>query len=163
MASETVEDILREMDEATGVPVPYAPTRAIWIDDFRAYVSRLRAAVAGNATTTGNAAKMREALVHCRNCAQMIPPFVQASKPGRSALNAAADYANLILRDVAAALAEPPRNCDVGTPLERTDRYLTFCESHNGCADCPCNKIDGDCEFTWGDMPFEEEATDADK
>lgn len=54
------------------------------------------------------------------------------------------------------ALTAPARNCDVGTPSERTSRYLAFCNSHAHCADCPCNKIAGDCEFSWGDMPYEE-------
>lgn len=50
----------------------------------------------------------------------------------------------------------PLRNCDVGTPSERTARYVAFCDSHANCADCPCNKIGGDCGFSWGDMPYEE-------
>jgi len=60
----------------------------------------------------GNVAAMREVLEHCRNCAMMIPQFVQVPKPKRSSLNAAADYADIILREVDAALAAPPRNCD---------------------------------------------------
>lgn len=81
-------------------------------DAVDAEADRLEAAHRRELAASGNAAKLREALVRCRNCAQMIPQLVQASKPERSSLNAAADYANLILRDVADALSAPPRNCD---------------------------------------------------
>lgn len=61
----------------------------------------------------GNVAKLREALEHCRNCAQMIPQFVQGSRPERSSLDAAARYANAIVGEVKAALSVPPRACDI--------------------------------------------------
>lgn len=68
-----------------------------------------------------------------------------------------------VVRKAKAALSAPLRNCDVGTPSERTSRYVAFCDSHVHCADCPCNKIAGDCEFSWGDMPYSEGGDNADE
>lgn len=72
-----------------------------------------------------------------------------------------------------AALALPPRNCDVGTAEEQYKRYSAFTSkwtpcSFNGharCAgDCPVNKIlerdgsgDLQCPFVWAQMPYRKE------
>jgi len=52
-----------------------------------------------------------------------------------------------------AALAEPARNCDVGTAREQGKRYSSFCESMDGCKGCPVNH--GDCTLEWGQLPYE--------
>ena len=53
----------------------------------------------------------------------------------------------------------PLRNCDVGTPLEQSMRYGFFCNQHRTmekcCAECPAFDK-ADCEFVWGQMPYEE-------
>lgn len=58
------------------------------------------------------------------------------------------------------ALAEPPRNCDVGTAEEQEDRYVRFCDSHmknhGNCFGCAALKPRGRCEFAWAQMPYEE-------
>lgn len=58
------------------------------------------------------------------------------------------------------ALAEPPRNCDVGTAKEQHERHLKFCDEHARymrCSQCPAgsNNI-VTCHFTWMQMPYEE-------
>lgn len=58
-----------------------------------------------------------------------------------------------------AALAEPIRNCDVGTAEEQSRRFCAFCrprtEPCDGCA-CLEGSRKGRCEFAWGQMPCEE-------
>ena len=61
-----------------------------------------------------------------------------------------------------AALAAPPRNCDVGTPEEQTKRMDAFCASHGEhigqswrCEKCPLFTINR-CELAWAQMPYDE-------
>jgi hypothetical protein len=58
-----------------------------------------------------------------------------------------------------AALAEPLRNCDVGSLDEQITRFNAFCDSHmcrsstNGCP-----LVDSrNCRLAWAQMPYEEE------
>ena len=60
--------------------------------------------------------------------------------------------------DAKAALAEPLRNCDVGTAEEQAKRFEKFCKdnqtSSGSCSECKiwdCPR----CELTWGQMPYE--------
>lgn len=62
------------------------------------------------------------------------------------------------------ALAEPMRNCDVGTVEEQSQRFDAFCDAHKYVGDdganwcsrtCPCyNEIN--CGVNWAQMPYEE-------
>jgi len=58
-----------------------------------------------------------------------------------------------------AALALPPRNCDVGTAEEQDARYNKLCEPLRSCGQCPvyvkARGVDH-CEFVWGQMPYKE-------
>ena len=63
-----------------------------------------------------------------------------------------------------AALAEPVRNCDIGTLEDRREQFKQFCKSHSDGVvcnrDCPLFKlhINGySCHFEWGELPFESE------
>lgn len=68
--------------------------------------------------------------------------------------------------DAKAALAKPPRNCDVGTPSEQRARFDKFCRSNSwdeiDGAHCmsSCPLYHGDCsrceELEWAQMPYEE-------
>ena len=68
-----------------------------------------------------------------------------------------------------AALAKPPRQCDVGTAEEQVERFENFCLKHIGCAEetggrhcvgCPLEKaskhITQKCELYWAQMPYNE-------
>lgn len=69
-----------------------------------------------------------------------------------------------------AALAEPPRNCDVGNEYEQNERFVKFCREHEkGCGlgwgskevghpkvTCPAYKC-LDCGLVWAQMPYESE------
>ena len=59
-----------------------------------------------------------------------------------------------------AALAKPPRNCDVGTAEEQARRYEELCDSHTCgsiCSGSCCPLYDYDCSpFAWAQMPYED-------
>ena len=65
---------------------------------------------------------------------------------------------------VNAALAAPPRNCDVGSAEEQAQRFYKFCMANSsairGMCDSKCPCIDsGDrchCLTKWAQMPYEE-------
>ena len=59
-----------------------------------------------------------------------------------------------------AALAAPPRNCDVGTAEEQSRRFCAFCRPRTEpCDGCACLEASrrGRCEFAWAQMPYAEE------
>ena len=61
------------------------------------------------------------------------------------------------------ALAEPPRQCDVGTADEQNNRHGVWCSKHdvNGDMEADCaNNACSQCILKWGQMPYEEGATD---
>lgn len=53
-----------------------------------------------------------------------------------------------------AALAAPPRNCDIGTAEEQDWRFNDFC-SRTGCNKCPLNKGVEECALGWAQMLYE--------
>lgn len=68
------------------------------------------------------------------------------------------------IRDIAkAALAEPVKNCEVGTPMEQADRMRHFClYDQGGCGACSRRKdmTFRECIIDWGQMPYESEVKD---
>lgn len=112
--------------------------------------ARANEATAEKSSAVGDAAAMREALESCRDFIMRLDrafnPFMQ------KLLEDAITKAD-------AALAEPVRNCDVGTADEQSSRYNKFCFAHRscerGCGDCPLAK-DPYCEFAWSQMPYTE-------
>lgn len=74
-----------------------------------------------------------------------------------------AKYMNDIIAIVQETVAEPLRNCDVGTVDEQEERFQAFCNRHTvvdaqHCNGCPINNIqtEADCVFVWSQMPYEE-------
>lgn len=68
--------------------------------------------------------------------------------------------------DAKSALAEPLRNCDVGTTDEQGERFCAFCDSHTDevgqhCNDCPIFNMpaEADCLLVWSQMPYEKGET----
>ena len=67
------------------------------------------------------------------------------------------------VRDAQAALAEPPRNCDVGTAEEQAERFEEFClKNHSAeklCSECCLGERLGNnvdvCQIHWAQMPYE--------
>ena len=71
------------------------------------------------------------------------------------------------IHEARAALAEPVKNCEVGTVGQQDERFIAFCNRHFnavGLCDkaCPCrdfNMIGGACSIVWAQMPYEEGGT----
>ena len=63
------------------------------------------------------------------------------------------------LFDIAdAALAEPVKNCEVGTAKEQMARWKRHCDGMLGCWCCPYNRkavTFADCFAEWTQMPYE--------
>lgn len=57
--NETIADIIAEMRGDKGFPVPYAPERAVWLNNITIYIDRLEAA---HGRERGNVAALHEAL-----------------------------------------------------------------------------------------------------
>lgn len=98
---------------------------------------------AENSSAVGNAARLREAVVLALSLLDL--------KDG-------VPYKTVSQKDIdfmKAALFKPPRNCDVGTSEEQSERYDEFCDIHDCKSDCPLFKADS-CELAWAQMPYEE-------
>lgn len=68
-----------------------------------------------------------------------------------------------ICAEIDAALAEPVKNCEVGTAAEQSERFDKFCHANINtercCGDCPAFRTTrDDCELIWAQMPYESEA-----
>ena len=87
--------------------------------------------------------KLREALTKILNLTNSLDE------------NCAVDPVDIL--DIArAALAEPVKNCEVGTAKEQAARFFALCDS-NKCSSCPCRFIKKtDCALIWAQMPYEE-------
>ena len=73
-----------------------------------------------------------------------------------------------------AALAKPPRNCDLDTAEEQSDRYEAHCDTYHKttgkCDDCPVYKeqckMTGNiphCQLVWAQMPYQKVETVAEE
>lgn len=70
------------------------------------------------------------------------------------------------IRDIArAALAEPVKNCEVGTAMEQTERFKDLCRKYRrgpgpraNCKGCPIQheSLHVGCTFAWAQLPYEE-------
>lgn len=103
--------------------------------------------------------KLREALV----CAIQALDIAARNTRGETGMVVGSCY-SVAARKCRAALAEPVRNCDVGTAEEQEKRFHDFCrarhlprmEESRYCAyKCP---LEGDtcCELQWAQMPYVE-------
>ena len=104
-----------------------------------------REATREKSSRVGNSAKMRDALSDA--CYAMFN-FLKTQNGGYEEMAKALDKAK-------AALAEPPRNCDVGTAEEQLKRFRAFCLSRK-CNECPfVSSTYGECGVRWSQMPYE--------
>ena len=107
--------------------------------------------VAQNDTVFGNAAKLREVL---EKATRMLSAWCR-ELPFR-----AWDEIGETLDKCNAALAAPPRNCDVGAAQEQEVRFEAFCHAHRSrercCEDCPIVADRASCELAWAQMPYNE-------
>ena len=106
---------------------------------------RLKAAAKREKAQHGNAAAMREVVTALAKV--ILPP----ERPGEEDSLA---WVRAMQVKARAALAKPPRQCDVGTAEEKYQRWVHFCEQRlHSCYNCECKSPVG-CSFTFGDMPY---------
>ena len=139
---ETLSDIVAQM---RGRGEDGRMDRRLWLD----YADRIEAIDSADAWrslyTPGNAAAAREALVKIRDI------IMGGGFDGRSPAH--------IVNICDTALSAPPRNCDVGTPEEQSERMeKSVCSKHYGCVRCPLRKAKySDCSLVWAQTPYAEE------
>ena len=97
----------------------------------------------------GNAAKMRDAL---RQVSRVAVEMTRKTVTGESEDRKTVDEWALRLCDiVSAALAVPPRNCDIGNALEQVSRHRIWCKCGGDCA-VSCKM----CFAKWSQMSYDE-------
>ena len=109
----------------------------------------------------GNAAKTREALdaitrIDTRRLKRLLCELVEAEILDGGQINRTISA----VEKARQALSAPPRNCDIGTPGEQSERFDAHCRKHMGCLTCPLREKDGGvpkhCELAWAQLPYEE-------
>lgn len=108
--------------------------------------ARANAATIKESLTVGNAAAMRDALLEAS---------IALSDATHHHLTE--DDAKECLSVIESAIAAPPRNCDVGTVDEQSERFVKFCR-HQKCNECKLrtNESFYECLLSWSKMPYEE-------
>lgn len=99
--------------------------------------------------------KLREALVSVK---KSIDDMGAASLNGDSEvlLVSLTQVCARLSARIEAALAEPVKNCEVGTAKEQSARFFALCDS-NKCSSCPCRFTKKtDCALIWAQLPYEE-------
>jgi hypothetical protein len=153
---ESIEDIVREMRDLAAHRDWHNHTNQSNRERMLDFADCIEEAV-----TNCNQLKIRSALKYLRDASREFCHLILNSKyngiydkykyPEVAKISDAIANAGVVL-------AEPPRNCDIGTAEEQMERYMNFCRNHPKCAGCPCvgrvkyNK----CEFAWSQMPYEE-------
>lgn len=130
----------------------------ITAEHINEWATRLAAACEQSVTDCnhlGNAAKMREALDAVVKVG--YPHNFQNESPH---IRGYCCEITTAIKKCFDALSAPPRNCDVGTAEEQSERYEKFCNAHRsrekGCGGCPlCDIVC--CGFAWLQMPYESE------
>lgn len=172
---ETINDIVAEMRIGDLCAEDTSASRPEYINDFLAsYADRIEAAWMREREAGAEAAQI------CGEIGEMIGREATTEKSSRvgnsnAVREVAQEMLNTSMQAVTAeringwamrlatacdaALATHPRNCDVGTAEEQSERYEKFCYAHRsrekGCGDCPLCDIPC-CEFAWTQMPYGE-------
>lgn len=148
------------------------------IDEALAHAEEVREAKCRNCErASGNAAAMREALEELVYCKCLVTG--SCGKP----MDELCTHTGCIWHPYRAALSAPPRNCDVGTAKEQTERFEAFCQSNMqfykgmfghddegrldgwDCRkDCPIGRlidageaVSDHCQLAWAQMPYKAE------
>ena len=102
--------------------------------------------------------KLREALEKCANWGEQIDCQLGSSDETVYAFRDERCLAHNISECARAALAEPVKNCEVGTAEEQFKRHSKWCARTRdfSCAATMCRK----CFANWAQMPYDEEGDD---
>ena len=155
--NETLADIVAELREDGNAVMSENHDDDCWSNleagqIYYALADRIEAAAKRErATTVGNAAAMRE----------LVRRIVKSLGGNAEVLpTTMTPHEVAILNQCRAALAKPPRNCDVGTAREQSARFDKFCYDHRsyekGCGGCPFLTGEPCCELAWAQMSYEE-------
>lgn len=158
---------LAELDEKSTDKIP----RSLMGLGLRTYADRIEAAEKRENVQIGCAPAMRKALVWLSETGFRSPEggwmcitLKRVQKDGKPCSIEVPPYAEDVIN---AALAKPPRNCDVGTVEEQHQRFIDYC---NAC-DCPMGCIYRKefvgmldtrcasmlkCYIRWAQMPYKE-------
>lgn len=121
--------------------------------------ARRREATTERSSAVGNAAVMREALVHCELFLGNVsrhghPMFCFGDQC--TACNGVDELREMVVR----ALSAPARNCGVGTAEEQCARHRLWCSRHSVSGDMNADCANTDCSacaIVWSQMPYEAE------
>ena len=128
------------------------------LNDAISEEQRRKMATAEKSSAVGDCAKLREALATIRK--RLVATYESEACFMRYSPN------KPLVDLIDAALAAPPRNCEMGTIKEQSQRFNAFCDAHKYVGDdganwcsmtCPCYN-DIDCGVKWAQMPYESEA-----
>lgn len=145
---ETIHDIIAEMRIGVNALAKYGAKprkRDAWMVFLAMFADRIEAAYKRE---MGNAQKMREAAKYVQSTMERLRDPTDKNN---------AEFIR-IWEIVSAALAAPPRNCDVGTADEQAQRFYWECHSYkrqpDECeASCPMI-MSLNCALTWAQMPY---------
>lgn len=103
--------------------------------------------------------KLREALVSVKKSIDDMGAASLNGDPEVLLMSLTQVCAGLSAR-IDSALAEPPRNCEVGTAMEQGERFSAYCRAHkhpeSECMFCPLfGQTGGYCELAWAQLPYE--------
>lgn len=117
-------------------------------------------ATAENPSAVGDCAKLREALCEILSYIESFRKYITPGKGKK--LTALFAVADTILSKARAALAEPVKNCEVGTAEEQYKRFMNMCNSKDvrQCAECSMRGFTPGCSrdrcfANWAQMPYE--------
>lgn len=164
---EKSADIIAEMRKDIPRVVDANTILRNYADRLEAAIKREKAAIEADALAAGgiveaerykpgNAAAMREALKQVNELNDLWFDTFTLS-------DGATSIHDEIENIISAALAAPPRNCDVGTPEEQEDRFFAFCKVHECTMNCPIKTKwsfecghNPSCGVLFGQLPYEE-------
>jgi hypothetical protein len=159
--NETIADIVAEFREMVHQSVDgIIAVKADVIADRIEAAWKREMATAEKSSSVGGAAAMREALELLN---QLFDSCVLGTHSEMTADEM--DKVDELYFKTKAALAAPPRNCDVGTVEEQKERFERFCDEHWGsngrrgdcCENCPIYAYRSRCSLAWAQMPYAEE------
>jgi len=167
MNSETQADIIREMRNRADTVIE---GRVITVRNFvpqetvEDWADRIEAA---RKRELGDAAALREALeAMLDECCNLCDVPNQMTESGHACnwRDRWSGCQSKAIDKARAALATPPRNCDVGTVAEQYKRFRGVCDSKDA-RQCSCCELRGlnslncsrdKCLARWEQMPYEE-------
>ena len=138
---------------------------------FAEIADRIKAAAptTEKSSAVGNAAATREALeamnrIDTKGLKRLLCELVEADIFDGGQINKTISAVEKARR----ALSAPPRNCDMGTAEEQSERFRNFCKiesaaSGGHCTGCRAICYGRDkCEFSWAQMPYKAEKGETD-